>query len=246
MLDQTQETLCDENTTDFSDLKALTINCTLKSSPEGSHTDKLLGVTEAILVRNDVALEQVRLVDHTIAPGVYPDMTEHGAAQDDWPAIWDKVAAADILVIGTPIWLGEESSVCRRLIERLYGESGKTNAQGQTIYYGRTAGCVITGNEDGAKHCAMTLLYAAQHLGFVVPPQADAAWVGEAGPGKSYGDDADAGPSNDFTQRNITFMSWNLMHMARMLRDAGGLPAHGNQPEAWSEGERFGHPGAAS
>ena len=144
MLDRTQETLCDENTSDFSDLKALTINCTLKPSPEGSHTDKLLGVTEAILVRNDVALEQVRLVDHAIAPGVYPDMTEHGAAQDDWPAIWDKVAAADILVIGTPIWLGEKSSVCQRLIERLYAHSGQTNDKGQYAFYGKVGGCIVT------------------------------------------------------------------------------------------------------
>ena len=89
MLDATQEKLCDDNRTDYSDLKALTINCTLKPSPGGSHTDKLLGVAEAILVRNGITLEQVRLVDHDIAPGVYPDMTEHGAKRDDWPAIWE-------------------------------------------------------------------------------------------------------------------------------------------------------------
>ena len=227
-------------------LSALFLNCTLKPSGQTSHTERLMRVSEQVMRSNGVSTNMLRPVDLTLPPGIYPDMREHGFEQDDWPELHQQVLGADILVIGTPIWLGEESSVCRRLIERLYGESGKTNAQGQTIYYGRTAGCVITGNEDGAKHCAMTLLYAAQHLGFVVPPQADAAWVGEAGPGKSYGDDADAGPSNDFTQRNITFMSWNLMHMARMLRDAGGLPAHGNQPEAWSEGERFGHPAATS
>ncbi|MBU2033511.1 MAG: flavodoxin family protein, partial [Alphaproteobacteria bacterium] len=91
MLDETQERLCADNTTDFSDLKALTINCTLKPSPEDSHTAKLLGVVEAILVRNRVQLEQVRLVDHAIAPGVYPDMAEQGATRDDWPQIWEKV-----------------------------------------------------------------------------------------------------------------------------------------------------------
>ena len=99
MLDDIQQKLCDESAFDFSDLKALTINCTLKPTPQGSHTDKLLGVVEAILVRNDVALESVRLVDHDIAPGVYPDMTEHGAERDDWPTIWEKVRAADILVV---------------------------------------------------------------------------------------------------------------------------------------------------
>ena len=158
MLDATQEKLCDDNRTDYSDLKALTINCTLKPSPGGSHTDKLLGVAEAILVRNGITLEQVRLVDHDIAPGVYPDMTEHGAERDDWPAIWEKVAGADILIVGTPIWLGEKSSVCQRLIERLYAHSGQTNDKGQYAFYGKVGGCVVTGNEDGIKHIGMGVL----------------------------------------------------------------------------------------
>ena len=166
MLDDTQRKLCDDNTTDFSDLKALTINCTLKPSPGGSHTDKLLGVAEAILVRNEVALEQVRLVDHTIAPGVYPDMTEQGAERDDWPAIWKKVEAADILIVGTPIWLGEPSSVLRRFIERLYSMSGELAENGQYVYYGKTAGVLVTGNEDGVKHSAMSTLYSLQHIGY--------------------------------------------------------------------------------
>ena len=129
------------------------------------------------------------------------------------------------------------------MIERLYGYSGELNDRGQSIFYGRAGGCIVTGNEDGAKHCAMNILYSLQHLGYVIPPQADAAWVGEAGPGASYGDDG-AGLDNDFTQRNTTFMAWNLMHLARMLKDAGGLPARGNSRTAWDKGERFGHPGA--
>ena len=104
-----------------------------------------------------------------IAPGVYPDMTEHGAASDDWPAIYERVEAADILVIGTPIWLGEKSSVCTRVIERLYGNSSQLNEQGQYAYYGKVGGCIVTGNEDGIKHCAMNILYSLQHLGCVDP-----------------------------------------------------------------------------
>ncbi|MEN8861158.1 flavodoxin family protein, partial [Qipengyuania flava] len=232
MLDATQEKLCDDNRTDYSDLKALTINCTLKPSPGGSHTDKLLGVAEAILVRNGITLEQVRLVDHDIAPGVYPDMTEHGVKRDDWPAIWEKVADADILIVGTPIWLGEKSSVCQRLIERLYAHSGQTNDKGQYAFYGKVGGCVVTGNEDGIKHIGMGVLYSLQHVGYTIPPQADAGWVGEAGPGPSYGDPKENGEGyegfdNDFTRRNTTFMTWNLMHFARMLKDAGGIPAWG-------------------
>ncbi|MDZ7781927.1 MAG: NAD(P)H-dependent oxidoreductase [Halioglobus sp.] len=175
-------------------------------------------------------------------PGVYPDMREHGFERDDWPALCEKVMAANIMVIGTPIWLGEESSVCRLIIERLYAESGKLNDSNQSIYYGRAGGCLITGNEDGAKHCSMSILYALQHLGYTIPPQADAGWIGEAGPGPSYADKDSGGPENDFTQRNTTFMTWNLMHMARLLKDAGGIPAHGNDRKAWTAGCRFDHP----
>ena len=247
MLDATQEKLCDDNRTDYSDLKALTINCTLKPSPGGSHTDKLLGVAEAILVRNGITLEQVRLVDHDIAPGVYPDMTEHGAERDDRPAIWEKVADADILIVGTPIWLGEKSSVCQRLIERLYAHSGQTNDKGQYAFYGKVGGCVVTGNEDGIKHIGMGVLYSLQHVGYTIPPQADAGWVGEAGPGPSYGDPKENGEGyegfdNDFTRRNTTFMTWNLMHFARMLKDGGGIPAWGNSLDLWQEGRRFDAP----
>ncbi|GGA04412.1 flavodoxin [Blastomonas marina] len=247
MLDDIQERLCAENRTDFSDLRALTINCTLKPSPEGSHTDKLLGIPETILVRNGVDLEQVRLVDHDIAPGVYPDMTDHGAERDDWPEIWKKVKAADILIVGTPIWLGEKSSVCQRLIERLYAQSGETNDKGQYAFYGKVAGCIVTGNEDGIKHVGMGLLYSLQHVGYTIPPQADAGWIGEAGPGPSYGDakedgDGYVGFDNDFTRRNATFATWNLLHMARMLKDAGGIPCHGNSVDLWNEGRRFDAP----
>lgn len=244
MVDETQKRQNSKLRADFSDLKALTINCTLKCSPEGSHTDKLLGTAEAILVKNEVSLDQVRLVDHEIAPGVYPDMTEHGAEKDEWPEIWKKVKAADILIVGTPIWLGEKSSVCQRLIERLYAHSGQTNEKGQYIFYGKVGGCIVTGNEDGIKHVGMGVLYSLQHVGYTIPPQADAGWIGEAGPGPSYGDAKEDGSGyvgfdNDFTRRNTTFMTWNLMHMARMLKDAGGIPARGNSVDQWEQGKRF-------
>ncbi|MCR9218064.1 MAG: hypothetical protein NXI14_12805, partial [bacterium] len=87
------------------------------------------------------------------------------------------------------------------------------------------------------------VLYALPHVGFTIPPQADAGWIGEAGPGKSYRDDGSPGPDNDFTNRNVTIMTWNLIHTARMLKANGGLPAHGTNSKAWKDGERFGHPG---
>ena len=218
----------------FDGLSACFINTTLKPTERAaSHTERLMDNAMAIMRRQGVHIDYLRAADHTLAFGVYPDMREHGAKHDDWPDIyWPKVRDADILVIGTPLWLGEESSICRVIIERLYAHSGQTNDKGQYVFYGRTGGCIITGNEDGVKHASMSLLYAMQHVGYTIPPQADCGWIGEAGPGPSYGDTLDdgghAGFDNAFTRRNLTFMTFNLMHMARMLNEAGGIPAYGN------------------
>jgi len=241
-LSDKQLTSCDTSKWDFSDLRALFLNCTLKRSPEMSHTQGLVEIAKAIMEKNEVEVEDLRPVDFDIAYGMSPDMTEHGWAKDDWPGIGKKVMAADILVLTTPIWLGDKSSICTKVIERLYSLSGKLNDDGQYAYYGRVGGCLITGNEDGAKHCAMNILYSLQHVGYTIPPQADAAWLGGVGPGPSYLDPDSGGPENDFTNRNTTFMTWNLMHLARMIKDAGGIPAHGNQRAAWDAGCRFDHP----
>ncbi|NNE98137.1 MAG: flavodoxin family protein [Pyrinomonadaceae bacterium] len=227
---------------DFSDLKALFINCTLKPAAQMSHTDGLIMKSAAIMTKSGVTVEKIRASDFEIAPGVYHDMTEHGFEKDQWPEIYDKVMNADILVLGTPIWLGAKSSICSRVIERLYAESGNTNELGQYIYYGKVGGCIITGNEDGIKHCAMNMLYSMQHLGYTIPPQADAGWIGEAGPGPSYLDEGSGGEENEFTQRNTTFMTWNLMHLASILKQLGGIPAYGNVKTDWDDGERFDYP----
>jgi multimeric flavodoxin WrbA len=239
MLSDRQQELCTTSTWDFGDLRALYVNCTLKPSPAQSHTQGLMDVSIAIMEANGVTVDTIRFVDHDVAPGVYPDMREHGADTDEWPALYERVQAADILVVGTPIWLGEKSSVCTHLIERLYGNSAELNEHGQYAYYGKVGGCLVTGNEDGIKHCSMSVLYGLQHLGYVIPPQADAGWIGEAGPGPSYLDPGSGGPENDFTNRNTTFMTWNVLHLARMVKDAGGLPAHGNQRSLWDAGCRF-------
>jgi multimeric flavodoxin WrbA len=237
-----QAELCERNTTDYSDLRAFFINCTLKRGPERSHTQGLMDISAEIMRRNGVEVGAIRAIDHQIATGVWPDMTEHGWERDDWPQIFERVMAADILVIGMPIWLGEKSSVATQVIERLYGNSHLLNDAGQYAYYGRVGGCLVTGNEDGIKHCAMNILYSLQHLGYTIPPQADAGWIGEAGPGPSYLDAESGALDNDFTNRNTTFMTWNLLHAARMLKDAGGVPAHGNQRSQWDAGARFDYP----
>lgn len=177
-----EESSLAESRWDFSDLTALFINCTLKLSPQTSHTDGLMAISIEIMRRNGVSVDHLRAVDHDIAPGVWSDMTEHGADHDAWPELFERVLAADILVLGTPIWLGQRSSVCGRVIERLYGNSSLLNDKGQYAYYGRVGGCVVMGNEDGIKHVSMGVLYSLQHLGYTIPPQADAGWIGEAGP----------------------------------------------------------------
>jgi multimeric flavodoxin WrbA len=200
---------------DFSGLTALYFNCTLTKSPGKSHTDLLIDTSKKIMEKNGVKTEVIRVIDQE----------------------------ANILVVAGPIWLGDNSSQTKKIIERLYSSSSSLNDKGQYAFYGKVGGCLITGNEDGIKHCAQNVLYSLQHVGYTIPPQADAGWIGEAGPGPSYGDKLKngsvAGVDNDFTQRNTTFMTWNLMHLAKMLKSNGGIPAHGNQRSEWDAGCRF-------
>ena len=196
-----------------------------------------------IMEAEGVSVERVYALDHQIAFGMVKDATESGQS-DDWPDLQRKIKEADILVVGSPIWLGVKSSVATLVIERLYAYSSEYNDYGQYAYYGKVGGCVITGNEDGVKHCAMDILYALQHIGFTIPPQADCGWLGEIGPGPSYGDvefdgtqvnedGTPAGFDSEFTNKNTTYMTWNLMHMALMLKKNGGLPAKGNTKDGW-------------
>jgi multimeric flavodoxin WrbA len=201
----------------------------------------------SIMKKEGVTVDLIRFIDHEVATGIYPDMTEHGWEEDEWPAITTRILDADILVIGTPIWLGQKSSQAQKLIERLYSLSGKLNDRGQYLFYGRVGGCLITGNEDGVKHCAMGILYSLQHVGYSIPPQADSGWIGEVGPGPSYGDtewngekkNPPVGYDSEFTNRNTTFMTYNLLHLANMLKSQQGYPAYGNSKEKWESGERW-------
>ena len=218
---------------DYSDLRAVFLNGTLKRSPEVSNTEGLIAIGRHILDALGVRTDVLRTVDHEIPPGVYPDMREYGWERDDFPDLYRSlIEPADIVVLATPIWLGDQSSMTRLMIERLYGWSGEVNDKGQWSYYGKVGGALVTGNEDGAKHCAAQLLYALSHIGFTIPPQADSYWVGDAGPGPSYLDD-DRGAANHWTTRNTVFATWNMLHAARRLKDAGGIPAHGNVTRNW-------------
>lgn len=225
---------------DFSGLSAVLLNCSLVRDPAQSHTRRLLARVGGIMRSEGVDVELIHVLEHQVGFGMLKDTTEVGDERDDWPAIHAKVMAADILVIGTPIWLGVKSSVATLVVERLYAYSGDTNEHGQYLYYGKTAGCVVTGNEDGVKSVSMETLYALSHIGYTIPPQADCGWLGEIGPGPSYGDEVDGsevpvGYDSEFTNKNATIMSWNLMHTAQMLRERGGFPVGGNVGATWRD-----------
>jgi multimeric flavodoxin WrbA len=223
----------------FSGLSAVLLNCSLVRDPAASHTRRLLARVAGVMETEGVDVELIHMLEHRVGFGMVKDTTTIGDDVDDWPIIHAKVMAADIVVIGTPIWLGVKSSVATMTIERLYAYSSDTNDKGQYLYYGKAGGCVVTGNEDGVKACSMETLYALSHIGFTIPPQADCGWIGEIGPGPSYGDvvegrEVPIGYDSEFTNKNATIMSWNLMHTARMLKDLGGFPAEGNVSASWT------------
>ncbi|RED96672.1 flavodoxin family protein [Marinoscillum furvescens] len=205
-------------------MKALFLNCTLKPSPEESNTAVLNQKCRDVLEDLGVETEEIRVVDHEIPARMEAD----AGAGDEWPEIFQKVLDAEILVVSTPIWLGEKSSLATKVMERLYASSGETNDKGQWIYYNKVGGTVITGNEDGGKASARSILYGLQHIGFTIPPNADVYWVGEGGPGPSY---IEAGQSNEWTQRNTRIMAHNLYHFARMFAERP-IPAEGNTMES--------------
>lgn len=204
-------------------MKALLLNCTLKGGETTSHTEGLMRDVIPHFETLGVDTEIVRVIDYHVAFGV----TEDEGDGDEWPKLLEKVKAAEIVIIGTPLWLGEKSSVATQVIERLYGGSSLTNRQGQAIYYNKVGGVIVTGNEDGAKHASASILYGLSHIGFTIPPNVDTYWVGEAGPGDSY---LDAGRDNAFTKSHGKTMVYNLVHFARMLKESP-IPAEGNTLE---------------
>ncbi|WP_019414710.1 flavodoxin family protein [Paenisporosarcina sp. TG20] len=201
-------------------LKAVFLNTSLKTTDETSHTEALMEEVQAIYKEKDVESEIIRIADYKIKLGVQEDMGNG----DEWPEIYDKVMSSDIVIIGTPLWLGEKSSLATQVVERLYGSSSKTNDKGQAVFYNKVGGVVVTGNEDGAKHASASILYALSHIGFVIPPNVDAYWVGEAGPGPSY---IEGGKENDFTKGHVRMLAYNTIHLATMLKNTP-IPAEGN------------------
>jgi multimeric flavodoxin WrbA len=191
-------------------MKALFLSCTLKASPATSNTEALCQVLVSQFEEEGVTSEIVRLVDFNIKPGVKSDEGEG----DDWPFVHEKILAADILVMATPIWLGQHSSICQRALERMDAMLSETKADGRPIAFDKAAGVVITGNEDGAHHIVACVCQPLIDIGFTVPGQSWTYWHLGPGPGPDYTDTDQGHAWSDRTGRNA---ARNLTAVARAL-----------------------------
>jgi len=195
-------------------MHALFLNCTLKRSPEVSNTEALIDKVAGFMTELGATTEKIRVVDHDVRFGISSDEGEG----DEWPAILKRVKACDILVMATPIWFGVRASVCQMVIERLDGTYAEGDpATGRYPLYGKVAGVIVTGNEDGAHDVAANTLFNLTHLGCTIPPNVDCYWVGDAGPGPSYIEAH--GDRHRYTNRTALYMANNLVWMAGVLAD---------------------------
>lgn len=195
-------------------LRAIGLNCTLKRGTDPSSTELLVGEVLAELVACGVGSEgTVRVVDHDIPPGVTSDEGDG----DEWPELRRRILDADILVLGTPIWLGQPSSVAKRVLERMDAFLGETDDQGRMVSFGRVAIVAVVGNEDGAHHVSAELFQALNDVGFTLAPNAVTYWVGEAMHGVDY---KDKQPRPDKTAATSRAAARNAVHLARHLSDA--------------------------
>ena len=194
-------------------LRALALVCSLKPSPAPSSSELIAGQVLAELAKHDVDGDVVRLVDHDIRPGVEKDMGDG----DEWPAIREKVLAADILVMATPTWMGQASSVCMRALERLDAELSEKDDAGRTPVFGKVAVAAVVGNEDGAHHISSQLFQALNDVGFSIPAQGVTYWNGEAMHGTDY-NDLDETP--EVTAGTNAMVASSAAHLARLLKDA--------------------------
>lgn len=195
----------------MSDLKALALVCTLKPSPADSSSVLLGAQVLDALGSFGVDGELVRVADHHVRFGV---STDEGDG-DEWPALREQVLAADILVLATPIWLGQPSSVCKMVLERLDAELGETDDEGRLSTYGKVGIVAVVGNEDGAHHCTAELVQALNDTGFSFAANAATYWVGEAMQGTDYQDHEKTPEKTEQTTRTAAA---NAVHLARYLQ----------------------------
>ncbi len=194
-------------------LRALALNCTLKPAPAPSSTEKLLREVLAALGEAGVESDLVRVVDYDVRPGVEKDMGEG----DQWPALRQKVLAADILVLGTPTWMGHHSSVAARVLERLDAELSETDEEGRPILFGKVAVVAVVGNEDGAHKITADLFQALNDVGYTIPAQGVTYWNGEAMGSTDY---RELETTPESTAATTSTVAANAAHLATLLAGA--------------------------
>ncbi|MFF8654026.1 flavodoxin family protein [Streptomyces huasconensis] len=193
-------------------MRALALVCTLSPSPAPSSSELLAGQVLTEMEKLGVSVESVRIADHDVRSGVSTDLGEG----DAWPALREKMLAADILLIATPIWLGHPSSVCQRVLERLNAET-ETDDEGRPLIHGKVAAVAVVGNEDGAHKVSADVFQGLNDIGFSLAPGAVTYWVGEAQQGTDY-QDLDETP--EAVADTTRALAANTVHLARLLRDA--------------------------
>jgi multimeric flavodoxin WrbA len=199
-------------------LTALALNCTLTPSPAESSTQLMADQVLAALDKLGVTGTSVRLVDLDIRPGVQKDMGDG----DAWPAVRERMLAADILVVATPTWVGQMSSVANRVLERLDAELSETDEEGRPLLFGKVALTAVVGNEDGAHKITADLFQGLGDVGFTIPAQGGVYWNGEA---MTTTDFKDLDETPEAVSTTIATMTANAVHLATLLRGSPYPPA---------------------
>jgi Multimeric flavodoxin WrbA len=193
------------------DLTALALNCTLTPSPDASSTELLLSQVMTALASHGVTGDIVRVVDFDVRPGVQTDM----GGGDEWPSIRERVLASDIVIVGTPIWMGHMSSIAQRVLERLDAELSETDDAGRPILFDKVAAVAVVGNEDGAHHATADLYQGLVDVGFTIAGQAGTYWNGEAMHTTDY---KDLGETPEEVASATETLARTTAHLARALK----------------------------
>jgi multimeric flavodoxin WrbA len=198
----------------MSELSALVLNCTLKPAPTASSSERLGREVLDAFAEHDVRGEQVRVIDERVSFGVQVDEGDG----DGWPRLRQRVLDSDILVIATPIWLGQPSSVSKMVLERLDAELSETDDEGRMLTYGKVGCLAVVGNEDGAHHVTAEVYQALSDVGFTIPANGVTYWVGEAMQPTDY---QDVEPRPEKTAQTTSTLAANAAHLAGLLRSSG-------------------------
>jgi multimeric flavodoxin WrbA len=198
-------------------VRATILNCTLKRSPEKSNTEALARVVIEALESEDVDCERFRLADMEVPPGIESDLGDG----DEWPKVRESIVSSEILVVATPTWLGQQSSIAKRALERMDAMLSETDDEERPIAYNRVAGVVVTGNEDGAHNVISDISGALCDLGFTIPGQAWTYWNRGPGPGSDY---SETDEGHEWSHSTGRAAASNLRAAARALQ-ANPIPA---------------------